>query len=194
VRQDVLQQDGIWNEQANLLLFDHSVHRHTSATKLIPPGFITSSDPFSLPAQKGLVFGLWPGCAHVVAYLACHKLGYHYKSKNQFGDGLVPGKNDHLSFHLQQWLWHLEVGWMPWYSFFHLHINGHLCVTVTHLFASLELLMAAKKKERYISDPSDAAVKVLKDDQPCQNCHQRKGTRADKYIVDLICPVTKRHT
>ena len=126
--------------------------------------------------------------------LACHKLGYHYKSKNQFGDGLVPGKNDHLSFHLQQWLWHLEVGWMPWYSFFHLHINGHLCVTVTHLFASLELLMAAKKKERYISDPSDAAVKVLKDDQACQNCHQRKGTRADKYIVDLICPVTKRHT
>ena len=67
-------------------------------------------------------------------------------------------------------------------------------MTVTHLFASLELLMAAKKKERYISDPSDAAVKVLKDDQACQNCHQRKGTRADKYIVDLICPVTKRHT
>lgn len=75
-------------------------------------------------------------------------------------------------------------------------INGHLCVTVTHLFANLVLLMAAKKKKkgRYISDPSDAAVKVLKDDQACQNCHQRKGTRADKYIVDLICPVTKRHT
>ena len=126
-------------------------------------------------------------CAHVVAYLACHKLGYHYKSRNQLG---------------------LRYTFLFFFFFLAAISSTKLankCVTVTHRCplmntkASTRLLdvsQCCKWKERWSFLPgtrSDAAVKVLKDDQACQNCHQRKGTRADKYIVDLICPVTKRH-